>query len=223
MSRLSRLAARVRDWFVRLLHLDDSAHRIALGAAVGMFIAMTPTIGFQMLLVLFLLWFIPGNRAAGLPIVWLTNPATLVPIYYFNYRVGVGLLGEPAGVNMEADWNRVVSTVPVLPRLLTSPVSWFSDMWTWLGRLWNAMTDIMPQLWLGSAIVGLVSSLIVYALMVSLVNVYRKRIRTRLHRLAALHALRARRHAERKARKQCTSDGVPEASHPQRPDQPGAP
>lgn len=207
MSRLTKALRQTRDWFVHLLHLDDSAHRIALGAAVGMFVAMTPTIGFQMLLVLLLLWFIPGNRLAGLPMVWITNPATMVPIYYFNFRLGVLLLGEPKGGYLKEDWSRVVRTVPALSEMLTAPAAWVGEMWRWLGNVWSAMEGILGQLWLGSAIVGLVAGAAAYAVMYFLVRVYRRRIRERLHRLAALHALRARRHAERLARKRRAAEG----------------
>jgi len=205
MSRFTALLRRLRDWFVHLLHLDDSAHRIALGAAVGMLVAMTPTVGFQMLLVLVLLWFIPGNRAAGLPLVWVSNPATLAPIYYFNYRVGVAILGLPAGVNVKSEWAAVVGTMPDVGRLLTSPVRWLGSMWMWLGHVWHAMEKVLPQLWLGSAIVGLVAALVTYLLMYHMVNLYRQRLRERLHLLASLRALRARRHAEREARRGGTS------------------
>jgi len=205
MSRFTALLRRLRDWFVHLLHLDDSAHRIALGAAVGVFVAMTPTVGFQMLLVLLLLWFIPGNRAAGLPLVWISNPATLAPIYYFNYRVGVVILGRPAGVNVKAEWAAVVEAMPGIARLAASPVRWLGGMWMWLGHVWHAMEKVLPQLWLGSAIVAVAAGLVTYLLMYHLVNLYRRRLKERLHLLASLRALRARRHAERQARRGETS------------------
>jgi uncharacterized protein (DUF2062 family) len=208
MSRLTKSIRRVRDWFVRLLHLDDSPHRIALGAAVGMFIAMTPTVGFQMLIVLFLLWFIPGNRAAGVPIVWVTNPATILPIYGFNYWLGATLLDQPPDATVAEDWGKVAGSVPGLGGLLTAPVAWLGRMWDWLGDLWRAMEDIMGPLWLGSVISGVVAGLVAYALMYYLVDFYRKRLRARLHLLARLQALRARKHADRVARKARTSDAA---------------
>jgi len=188
---------RLRNWFVHLLHLDDSAHRIALGAAVGMLVALTPTIGLQMLIVLFLLLFIPGNRVAGLPIVWITNPATAVPIYFFNYRVGVWILGQSPGVNLRREWSQLMYRVPPVTQVFRSPVAWIADMWGWLGEFWKAMESVMAPLWLGSAIVGLVAGLATYAVMYYLIRFYRNRLRERLQRLAGLRLLRARRHAER--------------------------
>ena len=192
---------RLRNWFVHLLHLDDSAHRIALGAAVGMFVALTPTIGLQMLIVLFLLLFIPGNRVAGLPIVWITNPATAVPIYFFNYRVGVWILGQSPGVDLRREWSELVHRVPSVLQVFRAPVAWIADMWGWLGAFWKAMESVMAPLWLGSVIVGLVAGLVTYGVMYYLIGFYRNRLRERLQRLAGLRLLRARRHAERREAK----------------------
>lgn len=92
-----------RQWLRAMLMLDDSSHRIALGAAIGMFIAMTPTVGIQMLLVLLLAvatrrWF-RFNKVAALLMVYVSNPLTVVPIYWFSYKVGTIYFREtrPAG------------------------------------------------------------------------------------------------------------------------------
>lgn len=81
-----------RKWLRAMLMLDDSSHRIALGAAIGIFIAMTPTVGIQMLIVLALAvvtrpWF-RFNKVAALLMVYVSNPLTVVPIYWFNYKLG---------------------------------------------------------------------------------------------------------------------------------------
>ncbi len=204
---------RLRNWFVHLLHLDDSAHRIALGAAVGMFVALTPTIGLQMLIVLLVLLFIPGNRVAGLPIVWITNPATAVPIYLFNYRVGVWVLGQSPGVDLRREWSQLVHRVPSVMQLFRSPVAWIADMWGWLGAFWKAMESVMAPLWLGSAIAGLVAGLVTYAVMYYLIGFYRNRLRQRLQRLADLRLLRVRRHADRQKAKQTGERAAENAGH----------
>jgi uncharacterized protein (DUF2062 family) len=67
-----------------ILSLDDTPHQIALGAAIGMFIAMTPTIGIQMALVMLVALltrpFFHFNRVAALVMVYLSNPITMVPL-----------------------------------------------------------------------------------------------------------------------------------------------
>jgi uncharacterized protein (DUF2062 family) len=85
-----RLAwSRLRKFVVyRILHIDDSAHRIALGVAIAFFVAWTPTMGFHMLLSVVIAAALRANKLVGLPVVWIANPFTAVPIYYFNWRLG---------------------------------------------------------------------------------------------------------------------------------------
>jgi uncharacterized protein (DUF2062 family) len=59
----------------RILSTDDSPHAIALGAAVGMFVACTPTLGIRMAIVAILT-------------TYLSNPVTAAPLYYFDYWIG---------------------------------------------------------------------------------------------------------------------------------------
>ena len=79
----------------RILHTDDKPSRIALGVAIGMFIAWLPLIGLQMLLVLGLTFIFRANKVVGLPIVWISNPFTLGPIYYPSYLLGSVMLRLP--------------------------------------------------------------------------------------------------------------------------------
>ncbi len=82
--------------FQNVLHADDPPHQLALGVALGLFVAFTPTIGFQTALVVALAWMFGANKLVGLPLVWISNPATFVPIYYPCYRLGRWVLGgEP--------------------------------------------------------------------------------------------------------------------------------
>lgn len=93
---LFRMAVRFRRFFLRrVLHADDPPHRLALGVAIGLFVTFTPTIGFQSALVVLLAWMLGANKLVGVPLVWISNPATFVPIYYPCYRIGRWILGGP--------------------------------------------------------------------------------------------------------------------------------
>jgi uncharacterized protein (DUF2062 family) len=61
---------------------------IALGAAIGMAVAFTPTIGLQIVVAVFLATLVGASRAAAIVPVWITNPFTFVPIYGFTYMLG---------------------------------------------------------------------------------------------------------------------------------------
>ncbi len=76
----------------QILALDDTDHSKALGVAIGMFIGMTPTVGIQMAMVLVtavltsrLFYF---NRVAALLTVYISNPFTMLPLYWMNYKIG---------------------------------------------------------------------------------------------------------------------------------------
>lgn len=80
----------------KLLQLDDTPESIALGAAVGMFIAWTPTVGIQMIVVIMLALVIPMNRLAALIVIYISNPLTMIPMYYLEYVIGLQILGDQA-------------------------------------------------------------------------------------------------------------------------------
>lgn len=92
-----------------ILMLDDTPHSIALGTAIGMFVGMTPTVGVQMIIVLIISFLMRPlfrfNRVAGMLTVYVTNPVTIVPIYWFNYKVGTLFV---AGTVTYDDFNRIV-------------------------------------------------------------------------------------------------------------------
>lgn len=76
----------------KIIMLEDSPRSIALGTAIGVFIAFTPTVGFQMALVLIVAAICRPlfrfNQIAGLIAVYISNPITTVPIYWFCYKLG---------------------------------------------------------------------------------------------------------------------------------------
>ncbi len=172
---------RVRAWFIRLLRLDASARQIALGTAIGTFIAFTPTVGLQMLLVFLVTSVVPANRAAGLPMVWVTNPATIVPVYTFNLFVGLKLTG--GSEVLLGTFEAAVS------ELAAMDLPW----WTLVGRWWDVAMTVAVPLWVGSAVVGLVAAGAAYTVMFHLIRGYRR-----------LHARRRAAGARRRERRSAT-------------------
>jgi hypothetical protein len=162
---------KVKGWFVGLLHLDDSPHRIALGVAVGVFIAVTPTWGVQMLLVVALAWLLGANKVAGIPMVWVTNPATNVPIYSFCYVIGQAVVGGPG----------VSEVREALARVSDPAVGWGELGRQWLALMWHAA---LP-LWVGTVAVGLAAGVVCYVIFYYGIRSYRRRYGHHLHRARA--------------------------------------
>lgn len=78
---------------IRFIRLRGTPEEVAKGLALGIFIGMTPTFGFQMVIALFFAWLLKENKLAALLGVWVTNPITAPIIYATQYETGRIILG----------------------------------------------------------------------------------------------------------------------------------
>lgn len=157
----------VSDWLVkRLLHADDPPHRLALGAAIGMFVTFLPLVGFQMALVVVLATLLRANKAVGLPIVWITNPATVVPIFYACYVVGRWMLGHKA-----IGWHWWIE-------LESPPPGWWESTCFYYSKL----MQVAWPLWAGCLVVATVAAVLAYPIAYWIVANYRTRLSGRVRR-----------------------------------------
>jgi uncharacterized protein len=153
---------RIRDFVVhQMLHVDDPPHRLALGLGIGMFITFTPTIGFQMGLVFALCWLLGANKVVGVPVVWISNPATIVPVYYPCLWLGEFLLGKE---HRNFAWFQTMFT--------GAPVEWLPKV-----KFYGvALKDIAIELWLGCIVIGGILGLLFYLLTYWMIYSYRMRV-----------------------------------------------
>jgi len=140
----------------RFLKIRGSPREIALGFALGLFIGMTPTIGFQMPIAVFFAALFKWNKIAAAVAVWITNPLTAPFIYSFSYVVGAKILG-----------------FKIAPKLLTG-----LDFST----LKEAGAKILLATTVGGVIVGVPLALLGYYLAFSAVHGYQTKLK---HRVAA--------------------------------------
>lgn len=89
-KHLSLLGSRLHD--SNLWHLNR--HSAAGAFGVGLFCAWLP-IPFQMLAAALLAIVFRVNIPLSAVMVWLTNPLTMAPLFYFAYRLGSFLLDRP--------------------------------------------------------------------------------------------------------------------------------
>ncbi|NLD00026.1 MAG: DUF2062 domain-containing protein [Gammaproteobacteria bacterium] len=75
-----------------LWHLNR--HSVARAVAVGLFWAMIP-MPMQMFAAAFLAIPVRANLPISVGLVWLTNPLTMPPVFYANYKLGAWLLNTP--------------------------------------------------------------------------------------------------------------------------------
>lgn len=166
------LASAVERFLIyRVFSLNDTPHRLALGVAIGIFVTWTPTIGFQMVLVVALSWLFGANKLVGVPFVWLSNPATLIPVYGPNYLIGCWVLGHsPDG------WEKILNAILCKGDFYDRILEWYS-----------VTSSIFWELWVGSLIVGLVLGVMSYFTMYRLIVVYRTHWKHRLDAIYHLH------------------------------------
>ena len=152
----------------RLLQLDGTPESIALGTAIGLFVAMTPTVGIQMIIILLVSMVIPANRLAGLIMVYISNPLTLIPIYWLDYWVGLKCLATEGKsfAQFELYWIE-----------LTEQASENADGWyqVSLELLRSIGNDVLGPLFVGGGVVGLLFGLPCYPVMLRLVRAYRSK------------------------------------------------
>ena len=83
-----------------LWHLNRRS--VSMAFAVGLFCAWIPTLG-QMAIAALGAFYFRGNLPISIGLVWLTNPVTMPPLFYFAYLVGLSILNLPAAnFSMEA-------------------------------------------------------------------------------------------------------------------------
>jgi uncharacterized protein len=125
--------------------INDSPHRIALGMALGLLVAWTPTVGLQTFIVVPIAWAIRSNAIAAVIGVYLSNPLTVLPMYWLEYKVGKAILVFSAEVDEdeEALWEAATTTEFVKG---IAEAGW---------QLWLAM-------WVGGLVLGIINSIVGY-------------------------------------------------------------
>lgn len=85
---IQKLGPRLQD--PGIWHINRRS--VSGAVAVGLFCAFIP-VPFQMFLAAIGALLFRVNILIAVPMVWLSNPVTIPPLYYFCYKVGVWILG----------------------------------------------------------------------------------------------------------------------------------
>ncbi len=141
----------LRRSFRRVFASLSTPHKIALGGAIGVFVAFTPTVGIQSVISVSLALLVKANPIAAYFPVWITNPATIPVIYYFNTRIGAGLLGRASELNWE--YFRSIN----------------------IDNFFDKLLNMLWPLTVGSVLVGLVAGALSYPLFYYAAAAFRKR------------------------------------------------
>lgn len=109
-------------------------HCVSRAFFIGIFWCFLP-MPFQMVAAAFCAIWFNANLPLSVALVWISNPLTMPPIFYFNYKVGAWLLGRPVMTfEFQANW------------------SWISDR----------IVDIGIPLYFGSIIIATLAACVSY-------------------------------------------------------------
>ncbi|MEM7136879.1 MAG: DUF2062 domain-containing protein [Myxococcota bacterium] len=147
--------------FHNILHLDDTPHRIAWGVLIGTLIAFTPTLGLQIVFYVLVATLLGANKVSGIPILFISNPFTAVPLYYATWSVGARILHPEDGGRVVTrdtikawlgDTGRALRETGI-ERLLDT------EFWIDAGRL---LVSTGGELWVGGLAFGVVCGIPLY-------------------------------------------------------------
>jgi len=162
----------------KVLHIEDSPHKIALGMAIGLFIVPNPILGLHILMVLTLCILFKANKFVAITSTCIHNVFTLVLIYYPTYLVGWAVCN-------------VFSQRSLLGRTqiveLFSPSNFASGVFRkeYWAHFWELTKGIGLELWVGSFVVGTAVAIISYGLCYYVVKKHRGK---NPHRRFAAHS-----------------------------------
>ena len=140
-----------------ILHADDPPQSLAMGIAIGVFVAFLPVIGVKMALSVALAWMLRANKAVGVPLVWISNPLTAVPMLYPGYWLGCKLLNVP----VSNEWMQLLK---------------FDGDWhAWMQKLADSLSEFVAPLCLGATVVALLLGVACYYASLFAIKSYRMR------------------------------------------------
>jgi uncharacterized protein (DUF2062 family) len=151
-TRSTSIKNHLKNFYVRLKKLHGDPHYIAMGMAIGVFISVTPTIPFHMLIAIGLAFIFKGSKPAAIIGSWFANPITIPFFYVGSFKVGTLILNKPIPFDVKFES--------------------LSDLMT-LGF------DATFAMIVGSCVIGILPAIIAYFLTYRVVAAVREKARTR--------------------------------------------
>jgi len=181
----NRLYSLLQKGYSRFLKIRGHPHEIGLGLALGLFVAMTPTMGFQMAIAICIATFFKWNKVAAGIGVWVTNPVTAPIIYPICYYIGSRIYSVPKSQTVGAGLN----------------VKLFYTLIVKAPELFIALT-------IGGVIIGLPLAVAGYYFAYSATRRYQDDIKLKLAKRKEKKAIKAQKKRKKKKRKNKRKRGV---------------
>ena len=101
--KLVKIPKKIQQWINRIKELNGDPHYVAMGMAIGFFVAVTPTIPFHTVIAVGLAYILRASKAAAAIGSWFANPLTIPIFYLASYKTGVMLLGWSFAVDVPSE------------------------------------------------------------------------------------------------------------------------
>ena len=172
----NKIGKSLKRLFDRFLRIRGEPRYIALGFALGLFVGMSPSMGFQTAIAVFFAALLRWNKISAAVGVWISNPVTAPIIYSFTYLTGAKLLGIKKAIHHTGDLDQSVSA---------------------FARLIHKAPEFIWALILGGIILGIPVAVAGYYIAYSAVVRYQRDFKRRIER----HKERLERKRREKAQK----------------------
>ena len=115
-----RFKLSLRRAYDRFLRLRGNPHEIALGFALGLFVGMSPFMGFQTAIAVFWAAICKANKISAAAGVWISNPVTAPVVYGFTFFVGSRFFASHQHFALPADpgYTTLVHLLQNAPRII---------------------------------------------------------------------------------------------------------
>ena len=132
----------INQWIHRLIHLNESPYRIAMGCACGIFCSALPIFG-QTFIGMIAALVLRASVIASLPWTWISNPLTTLPMWYGGYRLGIWIM---PGKHKPLSYTEIQALMQNFDQM-----DWTQGLSLLSTEFWEAL----QPLWLGTVVMGL--------------------------------------------------------------------
>jgi len=161
-GRKENLASIIRRLYERFIMIRGEPREVALGFALGIFVGMTPTVGVQTPIAIFIAALFKWGKLSAAIGVWISNPLTVPIIYGVTYITGAKLLSLDPVFNMP-----------------------LSPTWSTLKAMLQKAPQAFGAMTVGGALLGIPLAIISYYLSYAAVEKYQKDVKEKLARQKA--------------------------------------
>lgn len=150
--------------YVKLVRINDTPAKVALGMGVGVFLGIFPTFGLGAVLAFLLAWIFRFNKASAVVGSAIMNPFTTPFFWSLSCVLGALLTG--------GNWRVVLSEVKLASQTLTWSNIWYAETWAVVGKLLGKGLYIYM---LGNIILAAGIAILFYFLTFRALTLYNKR------------------------------------------------